>query len=252
VEISLGKKLNIVLFYAIALFLYWLIFLSHSTRDLIVIILMHLLYSRIGFEIGIHRYFCHRSFKAHVWAEYLFLFLSVANGAGSPLVRTAVHRLHHAKEDQPEDPHSPANIGSLRVMLHMFGDDWHKHCAPAKDLIRDPRQRFVHKFYFELLAVFVIALSLAGFHWFVILWAAPVTITMLIDGALNVIGHKYGYKNYETLGDSRNNFWLNLVMLGSGMHNNHHGNPASPTLNTLNRWSEFDLWGQVIKVFRRA
>ena len=39
---------------------------------------------------------------------------------------------------------------------------------------------------------------------------------------INSLAHRWGSVRYETGDDSRNNFWLALLTLGEGWHNNHH------------------------------
>ena len=37
----------------------------------------------------------------------------------------------------------------------------------------------------------------------------------------------WGYRTYKTKDDSRNNWWLAIITLGEGWHNNHHYYPHS-------------------------
>jgi fatty-acid desaturase len=55
----------------------------------------------------------------------------------------------------------------------------------------------------------------------------------------NSFPHVYGYRNYETNDNSRNNFVVAMLTSGEGWHNNHHADPNSSS-NT-HRWWEFDL-----------
>ena len=49
----------------------------------------------------------------------------------------------------------------------------------------------------------------------------------------------WGSRRFETDDDSRNNFWLALLTLGEGWHNNHHHYPSSARQGFL--WWEIDL-----------
>jgi stearoyl-CoA desaturase (delta-9 desaturase) len=39
---------------------------------------------------------------------------------------------------------------------------------------------------------------------------------------VNSLGHRVGRRRFETRDDSRNSWWLALLTLGEGWHNNHH------------------------------
>ncbi|OYX36256.1 MAG: hypothetical protein B7Y99_02105 [Caulobacterales bacterium 32-69-10] len=57
--------------------------------------------------------------------------------------------------------------------------------------------------------------------------------------------HLWGYRNYETGDDSRNNWLLSVMVMGEGWANNHHAFPQSPRLTA--KWWEFDQSWLVIK-----
>ena len=57
------------------------------------------------------------------------------------------------------------------------------------------------------------------------------------------------YRNYETNESSRNNWFVGVVALGEGWHNNHHHDPAAASV--WHRWWEFDLTYCVILVLKR-
>ena len=45
--------------------------------------------------------------------------------------------------------------------------------------------------------------------------------------AVNSLGHRFGRSRFETRDGSRNLWWLALLTMGEGWHNNHHRFPAS-------------------------
>ncbi|RMG58146.1 MAG: acyl-CoA desaturase, partial [Gammaproteobacteria bacterium] len=57
--------------------------------------------------------------------------------------------------------------------------------------------------------------------------------------AINSLAHRFGSRRYATRDDSRNNFWLALLTLGEGWHNNHHHYAASARQGF--RWWEVDI-----------
>jgi CRP-like cAMP-binding protein len=44
---------------------------------------------------------------------------------------------------------------------------------------------------------------------------------------VNSLGHRFGTRPFRIADNSRNNFWIALITLGDGYHNNHHYYPAS-------------------------
>ena len=59
-----------------------------------------------------------------------------------------------------------------------------------------------------------------------------------ITWAVNSVTHLWGYRNYETDEDSRNNFVVGMISNGEGWHNNHHADPRSARHG--HRWWELD------------
>ncbi|MFM8893587.1 MAG: fatty acid desaturase [Planctomycetia bacterium] len=70
-----------------------------------------------------------------------------------------------------------------------------------------------------------------------------------ITWSVNSLTHLFGYRTYETGEDSRNNWFVALVAMGEGWHNNHHHDPASASVR--HRWWEFDVTYGVIAVLER-
>ena len=56
---------------------------------------------------------------------------------------------------------------------------------------------------------------------------------------INSLAHVDGSQRYLTGDDSRNNFWLALITLGEGWHNNHHHYQSSTRQGF--RWWEVDI-----------
>jgi stearoyl-CoA desaturase (delta-9 desaturase) len=71
---------------------------------------------------------------------------------------------------------------------------------------------------------------------------------MLYHGtfAINSLAHVVGKQRYVTGDDSRNNWWLALITLGEGWHNNHHHYMSSTRQGF--RWYEVDPTYYVLKM----
>jgi stearoyl-CoA desaturase (delta-9 desaturase) len=62
-----------------------------------------------------------------------------------------------------------------------------------------------------------------------LVWGFFVSTVLLYHGTytINSLAHRFGRRRFATRDSSRNNFWLSLVTLGEGWHNNHHHYPAT-------------------------
>lgn len=67
--------------------------------------------------------------------------------------------------------------------------------------------------------------------------------------SINSLAHTWGTRRYATRDDSRNNFWLALLTLGEGWHNNHHRYPGSARQGL--DWWEVDLTHQGLRLLAR-
>ena len=66
--------------------------------------------------------------------------------------------------------------------------------------------------------------------------------------SVNSVTHLWGYRNYDTEENSRNNLIVGFLTHGEGWHNNHHAYPVSAVHG--HRWWEFDLTYLVIRMLR--
>jgi stearoyl-CoA desaturase (delta-9 desaturase) len=78
-----------------------------------------------------------------------------------------------------------------------------------------------------------------GLSWLV--WGMFVRTTLLYHATwlVNSATHSWGYRNYATRDASTNLWWVALLSLGEGWHNNHHAFPRSARHGL--RWWEVDL-----------
>jgi fatty-acid desaturase len=78
-----------------------------------------------------------------------------------------------------------------------------------------------------------------GLSWLV--WGVFVRTVVVwhITWSVNSLTHLWGYRNYKTSDNSRNNWLVGLVAHGEGWHNNHHAEQASAAHG--HRWWEIDV-----------
>ena len=88
--------------------------------------------------------------------------------------------------------------------------------------------------------------------WQLVVWGYVVSTVALMHATflVNSSGHRHGRRPYETRDRSRNSWWLALITLGEGWHNNHHRHAASARLG-LRRW-ELDPAYAALKLMARA
>lgn len=230
--------------------------------EFIAAFLIFYLWHTLGVTIGYHRLLSHRSFAAPKFVEYFWVLGGYLAFEGSPIWWATIHRAHHRYVDTPLDPHSPRYGLENAHMGWLKKKGYASHVNPSeqsKDLINDPIYLFLeqngdwhraHYLVFGLGIGFRIALLIC-FGWQVCLASALAGfLTLQIPLMLNVICHipRLGYKNYATEDDSVNVWWVAVLAMGEGWHNNHHAMPGSAK-SGMKPW-EIDVSWLVICIMR--
>jgi fatty-acid desaturase len=187
--------------------------------ELILAIILGIVWSEIishfGASILLHRYYCHKQFKVPVWFELIGLYMLSVAYIRSPIGWIASHRMHHNYSDTEKDPHAWQHVGKWKVLT----TTWDVPKIPskfAKDLYKNPRLVFFHKYHKHLLIAHnVISFLISPYFWLAYA-AIPFIFAKIGFGLLNTYGHK------EEGGS--NVWWLNFFVAGEGFHKNHHDN----------------------------
>jgi stearoyl-CoA desaturase (delta-9 desaturase) len=215
----------------------------------------------VGITVGYHRLLTHRAFACPKWVEHTLITIGLLGMQDAPARWVAVHRLHHQHADDAKDPHSPAesfwwsHIGWMLVEnpeLTRYGI----YERYAKDILRDRYYVFMERqihwimlgswlaYYFGgflfVLATGGTLIEAVQFGSSLLVWGVFVRIVASWHGtwSINSVTHRFGYRNYETDEDSRNNLLVGLLSGGEGWHNNHHADPRSARFG--HRWFELD------------
>ena len=228
-------------------------FFCFSWKVFFVALALHWVAVGWGISLGYHRLHTHQSYQCPRWLEYFFAVCGTMTLEGGPMFWVGTHRLHHAKSDQPGDPHSPREGAFWSHMgWIVFGETNHNNKIMAKyapDLAR-------HKFYWVLnkyhwVPVVITGLMLLAFGGLpMFLWGFCLRIvyglhcTWLINSAT----HIFGKRRFETSDDSRNSFILAVLTFGEGWHNNHHAHQTSARHGML--WHELDISWITLKLLR--
>jgi stearoyl-CoA desaturase (delta-9 desaturase) len=218
-----------------------------------VTIFLHWLTGGIGVCLGYHRFLTHQSFKCPRWVQLSLACLGGLSGEGSALHWVANHRKHHAHSDHIGDPHSPHDSAwwahLLWVMANRSPEENEKlQNRWVPDLKDDPGLNALHRHF--LTTHVVLGALLAGIGYAIggaslaaswVVWGMFVRLALVLHSTwfVNSASHMWGYRNYETTDDSRNNWWVAIIAYGEGWHNNHHAFPRMARHG--HKWWEIDM-----------
>lgn len=220
-----------------------------------VCIALYCITGGLGICVCFHRLLSHRSFKTYKPIEYFLTILGCMTAQRSPVWWVAHHRKHHAFSDKEGDPHSPREGFFWSHVLWCMLDkrvpdenETYKRYAP--DLANDSGHRWIQKTHEQWPLLLAIALFIAGGMPFLI-WGFFVRSLLVYHGTwlVNSAGHIFGYQNYATGEDSKNNWFFALFTFGDGWHNNHHAQ-QSWAKHGHHRWWELDVSYYFIKTLQ--
>lgn len=230
---------------------------TFTWSGLVVCVVLYLI-AGIGVTMGYHRLLTHRSFQTSRATEYVLTALGSLANQGGPLRWVAVHRIHHQHSDAEGDPHSPRD-GVLWAHLLWWMpyssalDDPANYERYVVDLARDPVHRFAQRFHIAFPVALAGLLFLLGESWDGVglswlVWGMFVRTTLLYHATwlVNSATHVWGYRSHDTRDRSTNLWWVALLSLGEGWHNNHHAFPRSARHGL--RWWEVDLTYMLIRL----
>jgi fatty-acid desaturase len=206
--------------------------------------------------IGYHRLLTHRGFASPRWLRRILAWAGAAALQGGPARWAAIHRRHHQMADKGGDPHSPlmgffhAHVGWVIKKDAKEGCDYRALVPDVSG--QDPWLRLLdYKVLFVLpwLLTAFICFAIAG--WRGVLWGTVIrTLTLWhLTWCINSVCHVLGKRPNATKDESRNVWWLGLLTLGEGWHNNHHARPAAAIHGW--HWYQVDISGYAIRLLAR-
>ena len=232
------------------------------------------LFGTLGINLCYHRLLTHKGMVAPKWLEHALAVLGVCTLQDTPACWVAMHRMHHKYSDTRTDPHSPlvhflwGHCGWLMIVNRDFRNvNYYERFV--RDLLRDPFYLRLERnsFWTTVYALHAILFFLAGL---VIGWVASTSNQAALDGlqfglsllvwgvfmrtaitwhitwSVNSVAHIWGYQNYDTGENSRNNLLVGLWSNGEGWHNNHHADQRAAAHG--HRWWELDITWQTIRL----
>ena len=233
----------------------------------------------MGITLGYHRLLAHRSLMLPKWLEHGFALFA----------QCSLQRMHATGQVGDRSPDAPcffrrtARPSRSRLVNFFWSHfEWlfyHNTATRtigatssrkyAHDILEDPFYMRLEKSYIGP-AVYLAHLLMYPIVGGVVGWmttgtamgALQFSLSLFVWGGLvrtvlgwhvtwsvNSLTHLFGYRNYETNESSKNNWFVGVVALGEGWHNNHHHDPAAASVWV--RWWEFDLTYCVIFVLER-
>lgn len=202
-----------------------------------------------------HRYFSHRTFETSRTVQFVMGVIGNSCVQRSPAWWASHHRHHHKYSDQEQDNHSPVQQGFL--WSHLGWIFSFSNIPTRSDIVPDllafREMRFLDRFDWVVPVLFGVGMFVTGnilgeifpgLHTNgpqLLFWGFFLSTVLLFHGTffINSLAHVWGVKRYETGDTSRNNFWLALITLGEGWHNNHHYYPNAARQGFF--WYEIDI-----------
>ena len=222
---------------------------------LIGLVLTHI--TIVSVTLYLHRHSAHRALDLHPAVRHFFRFWLWLTTGMTTKAWTAIHRKHHAKCEQAEDPHSP-QIHGLRKVLWQGAELYRAEAGNAETLSRyghgtpdDWIERHLYSRHSVLgvglmLIVDVLLFGALGLA----LWAMQMAwIPFWAAGVVNGVGHYWGYRNFEAQDASTNLTPWGIVIGGEELHNNHHTYPTSAKFSV--KPYEFDIGWMYITVLSK-
>ena len=247
-----------------------------SWSGVVLALLGTVVFGTLGINLCYHRLLSHRSVKVPVWLERMLTTVALCSLEDTPSRWVANHRLHHQHADEEKDPHTPrhgvywAHMGWLfervpRRRSMAFLEHY------ARDILADSYYLSLERRPWAILAIYslhAVAFATAGLFvgrlaggdwehgtqlaasW--VVWGVLVRTVVVwhVTWSVNSLTHLFGYRTYATGEDSRNNWFVALVAMGEGWHNNHHHDPASASVQ--HKWWEFDVTYYIIVLLERV
>lgn len=206
--------------------------------------------------IFLHRHQAHRALDLHPLPSHFFRFWLWAGTGMVTKEWAAIHRKHHAKCEQAEDPHSPQVYGIRKVLfegVELYRTESRNaetmsrygHGTPDDWLERNVYSRYTWQGVGLMMILNLALFGAAGLAvWAVQMAWIPVTAA----GVINGIGHYWGYRNFEAADASTNVFPWGIIIGGEELHNNHHTYPTSAKLSV--KPYEFDIGWAYISILQ--
>ena len=177
----------------------------------------------MGVTVGMHRLFCHASFRTSRFWNVVLAYLGTLALYGSTVQWAAMHITHHRYADTDKDPH----YTGLRYLLWKKNRKTEFNRKVLIRLYRQPLHRFLHRYYALVVAATVLALLLISPWALVFCYLVPLGWLHLVGSLHQVFAHgKKGPRNLPLLE-------VLLFTGGEWLHQEHHNHPRNTSFGRL-------------------
>ncbi len=233
-----------------------LAFWTGVTPAALAIMILTLVPRMFGLTAGYHRYFSHRSFKTSRGFQWVLALLGASSIQKDPLWWAAHHRHHHRFADTDFDAHSPSRRGffwsHVGWVLCKKNADL-KPNALVPDFMAYPELVYLNRHQKTVPLIYLGLIIVLGFYLekafpdlrtsalTTVVWGFFISTILLHHATffVNSASHIWGSRRFKTPDTSRNNWWVALLTMGEGWHNNHHRFPSSERQGFY--WWELDM-----------
>ncbi|XP_049530775.1 acyl-CoA Delta-9 desaturase-like [Anopheles darlingi] len=189
-----------------------------------------------GVTAGVHRLWCHRSYKAKLPLRIILMCCYSIAGQNTIYDWVRDHRIHHKYSETDGDPHN-ANRGFLYAHVGWLMLRKHPECIKKgrlidmSDIVSDPVVQFHHKNFVLMKMLFCFILptfipwyflgekfGMAFFSQCFVRYVLSLNFTWLVNSA----AHLYGSHPYDKRINPAENRAVSMVAMGEGWHNYHH------------------------------
>jgi stearoyl-CoA desaturase (delta-9 desaturase) len=211
-----------------------------------------------------HRYFSHRTFKMGRRMQFALATLGATALQKGPLWWAALHRHHHRHSDTPRDVHPPEKGFWWSHVGWILSSKYNATRFEAiPDFAKFRELRWLNKYHLVPPISLAVALFIAGalsnalFPQLgtsglqLLTWGFFISTVLLWHGTftINSLAHRLGKRRFATKDTSRNSWFLAIITLGEGWHNNHHRYPSSERNGFY--WWELDVTHYLLKGMAR-
>ncbi len=227
------------------------LFVFDLTWSMALLVLVTYSVRMFGITAGFHRYFSHRAFKTGRVFQFVLAWLGSAAAQRGVLWWSGHHVDHHRFSDTERDIHSPKRGFFWSHMVWMLVPDYAATSErQLKAFSKYPEILWIHEWWLVPPTTMAVGLLLIG-GWDWLFWGFFFSTLLTWHGTfvINSLAHVLGSRRYRTSDTSRNNFWLALLTLGEGWHNNHHFYPSAANQGFF--WWEIDVSYAVLRVLEK-
>ncbi len=210
-----------------------------SWSSILVFLVLIFLTLCAGHSVGMHRLLIHRSFKSHLWIEYLLVYLGTLVGMAGPFGMIRAHDMRDWHQRQSVCPPHPSHNAGL------FRDAFWQLCCSFKldnppefriesHILNDRFYRFLEATWMlQQLPLAFVLFAIGGWEW--LLWGICLRVSVSLIGhwAIGHFAHKQGHQGWAVEGIPVQGYNLpifGLVTFGESWHGNHHAFPHSAKL----------------------